>query len=154
MKLKLFLISCLWLLSAHVVANTVFKATSDLPVAQVYKQLYTALEEQKLWVVFEANVGKSIAGQKARMGDSYNTNKLDTIQVMVVCNAWFANEVSNLDPDMLALCPLRVTVISRAEQTTVLFARPTVMAKNSPAFQYIQTLEDKVISAINKVVGQ
>jgi len=58
----------------------------------------------------------------------------------------YANQVSNLDPTMLALCPLHLTIIEQAGTTTVLFNRPSVAATGSAA------LEDKVITAIKRAL--
>ena len=150
---KLFFITLLLTCSQLFASDAIYKASTEQAAQQVYKKVYEALEAEKFWVVFEADIGSNIARMKDRMGDAYNQNQLDSIQTMVVCNAWFANQVSNLDPDMLALCPLRLTITSKAGKTTVVFVRPTIAAQNSPALSYIQTLEDKIISAINKGVS-
>jgi uncharacterized protein (DUF302 family) len=69
---------------------------------------------------------------------------------MVFCNGWYANQVSNKDPSMLALCPLHMTLIEKDGSTTALFARPTVIAADSPASGILQELESEVITAIKK----
>ncbi len=43
----------------------------------------------------------------------YNRSKLSAIRSMVFCNGWYANQVSNKDPHMLALCPLHMTLIEK-----------------------------------------
>ena len=69
---------------------------------------------------------------------------------MVFCNVWYANQVSNKDPSMLALCPLHMTLIEKDGSTTALFARPTVIAADSPARGILADLESEVITAIKK----
>ncbi len=69
---------------------------------------------------------------------------------MVFCNAWYANKVSNLDPDMLGFCPLHLTFIESDGKTIVLFNRPGLMAQNSPAKELLVKIESEVIEAIQK----
>ena len=69
---------------------------------------------------------------------------------MVFCNGWYANKVSNLDPDMLGFCPLHLSLIERDGETTVLFNRPSVIAKDSPAKDVFIEIESEVIEAIDK----
>jgi len=69
---------------------------------------------------------------------------------MVFCNGGYANAVSNADPSMLALCPLRLTLIERNGSTTALFARPTVIAADSPARKVLEKVEKDVITVIKQ----
>ncbi len=70
--------------------------------------------------------------------------------VWFFCNGWYANKVSNLDPDMLGFCPLHLTLIEREGKTTVLFNRPSAIAQNSPAKDLLIKIESEVIGAIQK----
>ncbi len=122
----------------------------DKPVSAGYDALYKSLEDARFYVVFEPNIGKNLANFSDSWGDDYNRNKLSEIRSMVFCNGWYANKVSNLDPDMLGFCPLHLTLIERDGKTTVLFNRPAVMAKNSPAKALFEEIEGKVITAIKQ----
>jgi len=73
---------------------------------------------------------------------------------MVFCNGWYANQISNQDPTMLALCPLHITLIQERGSTRVLFARPTVMARDSKALSLIKELENDVSQAIEAAVDE
>lgn len=130
----------------------VFEMSVQKPVAGVYSTLYKALEDDGFFVVFEANIGKNLARFEEKWGENYNRNKLDAMRSMVFCNGWYANAVSNADPSMLALCPLRVSLIEKAGKTSVLFARPTVIAGDSPAKAVLQRIEDDVIAVIRKAM--
>jgi len=132
-------------------APSVYRQDVQAPMPEVYQQLYQALESKKMWVVFEPDMGSSIAGLSGRLGENYNRNGLQGIRSLVTCNAWYANEVSNLDPAMLALCPLRVTVIHKDGTTSMLFARPSVHAQGSAALPLLQEIEGIVIEAIQSV---
>lgn len=122
----------------------------DKPVSAVYDKLYKSLEDANFYVVFEPNIGKNLANFAENWGDDYNRNKLTEIRSMVFCNGWYANKVSNLDPDMLGFCPLHLTLIERDGKATVLFNRPGVMAQNSPAKALLGTIEKEVIEAIRQ----
>ena len=137
-------------LQAAAKASNVFEYTIEQPMGQVYDRLYKGLEKERYWVVFEANIGKNIARFEQKWGEDYNQNKLDGIRSMVFCNPWYANAVSNADPKMLALCPLRLSLIEKNARTTVLFARPTVIAAGSPARNLLQQIEDEIIAIIRQ----
>jgi len=133
---------------------SIFKAEVKAPMQITYKLLYEALEKERLWVVFEADIGQNLSAMADRLGEDYNRNKLESLRTMVVCNAFLANRVSNLDPDMLALCPLRVAVTHKAGTTQVLFAKPTIHAQGSAALPVVLEIENSVIDAIKTAMGQ
>ena len=110
----------------------VFRADAKVPMSRAYPAVLKALEDANFWAVFEANIGNSLAGFADKWGADYNRNGLDGIRAIVVCNGWYANAVSNADPDLLALCPLRVNLVENDGSTRVLFARPSVIAAGSP----------------------
>lgn len=113
-----------------------------------YKSIYNSLEENNLFVVFEPNIGENLAAFSARWGENYNRNQLQGIRSMVFCNAWYANAVSNAEPELLALCPLHITLYRQAEVTHVVFTRPTHVGKGSAATEVLAELEAKVRAAV------
>lgn len=128
----------------------VYRQQVNKPVVKVYDQLYKSLEDARFFVVFEPNIGSNLARFSEKWGDDYNRNNITEIRSMIFCNAWYANKVSNLDPDMLGFCPLHLTLIEREGKTTVLFTRPGVIAKNSPAQEVLLKIESEVIEAIQQ----
>jgi len=124
----------------------------DKPVSAVYDALYKSLEDAHFYVVFEPDIGKNLARFSEKWGDDYNQNKLSEIRSMVFCNGWYANKVSNLDPDMLGFCPLHLTLTEHDGKTTVLFNRPGVMAQNSPAKELFEQIEGEVIAVIRQAL--
>jgi len=128
----------------------VYRQQVNKPVVEVYDQLYKSLEDARFFVVFEPNIGNNLARFSEKWGDDYNRNNITEIRSMVFCNAWYANKVSNLDPDMLGFCPLHLTLIERDGKTTVLFNRPGAIAKNSPAQQVLLQIESEVIEAVQQ----
>lgn len=113
-----------------------------------YKQVFNALENNGYYVVFEPNIGKNLAHFKKRWGKEYNKNKLEAIRSMVFCNGWYANQVSNADPQMLALCPLHISLVHKDGVTLILFIRPSLVATGSPAEKIALEMEQDVIRTI------
>ncbi|MDH5572167.1 MAG: hypothetical protein OEY89_10400, partial [Gammaproteobacteria bacterium] len=58
----------------------------------------------------------------------------------------------NADPDMLALCPLRMSLVEKAGKTSALFARPSVIASGSAAKPLLEKIESEVIAAIKQAM--
>jgi len=130
--------------------QTVYMQQVDKPLSSVYDKLYKSLEDARFFVVFEPNIGKNLARFSDKWGDDYNRNNISAIQSMVFCNGWYANKVSNLDPDMLGFCPLHLTLYERDGKTTVLFNRPGTMVQNTPAKDLLIKIENEVIEAIQQ----
>jgi len=151
-RFVLAMLALLWL--SHAAAGNgnvrVWEIDRDLETA--YPVIYQTLEEHRFFVVFEPNIQKNLSGFAERWGENYNRNQLQGIRAMVFCNGWYANEVSNADPDMMALCPLHITLVQQAGKTRVLFVRPTVVAKGSKAEPVASELEQGVVKALDAAV--
>lgn len=130
---------------------TVFERRIKGDAGQVYKQLFTALENNGYFVVFETNIGKNLSRFAQRWGDDYNKNKLESIRSMIFCNGWYANQVSNHDPKMLALCPMHITVTHKKGITSILYVRPSQVAADSPAKKVAEELELDVVRIIKQI---
>lgn len=146
-------LTLLLLTTAVRAAEPVYEASAAMAMDSAYPAVREALEERRFFVVFEANMGDTLARFAERWGEDYNRNALDGIRSMVVCNAWYTNQVSNLDPRMLALCPLRVVLVSKEGTTRALFARPTAVAGDSPAARVLKEAEETIIEAIREGLG-
>ena len=123
----------------------------DLETA--YEAIHKSLEENKLFVVFEPNIGKNLAAFAERWGEDYNRNNLQGIRSMVFCSGWYANQVSNADPQLLALCPSHITLYRHNDMTHVVFVSPTHVGKGSDATVLLQQLEDRVSAAVESGIA-
>jgi len=132
--------------------DTVFSIATGAPLQETYDKVYRELESNRFFVVFEANIGVNISRFADKWGEDYNRSGLDGIRAMVVCNAWYTNQVANKDPEMLALCPLSVTLIHKDGITTALFARPTVPAAGSMAEPVLREVETEIIRALEQAM--
>jgi uncharacterized protein (DUF302 family) len=146
--LLVFSLLCTMQVSADNANVLAWELGTDLETS--YKTVYKALEDNRFFVVFEPNIQRNLSAFAKRWGDDYNRNKLEGIRAMVFCNAWYANQVSNADPDMLALCPLHITLVQKQGKTRVLFVRPSVVAKDSQAAAIASELEQDVTKAIEQ----
>jgi len=143
---------CLVSLNSQAENSSIYKQTVNLPIDKVYPAVYEALEDARFYVVFEPYISKSISRFADKWGDDYNQSGLTSIRSMVFCNGWYANKVSNIDPDMLALCPLHLSLYEKSEKTTIVFARPSVIAEQSKAKELMLKIENEVVSAIQSGV--
>ena len=128
--------------------------TTGKTLEKSYEVVYNSLENNKFFVVFEPDIQGNISRFAERWGEDYNRNKLEGIRAMVFCNGWYANAVSNADPDMMALCPLHITLIQKDGNTRILFVRPTAVATGSKAMSVARDIEQDVVKAIDEAVKE
>ncbi|MEN8206525.1 MAG: DUF302 domain-containing protein [Pseudomonadota bacterium] len=114
----------------------------------VYSHIYRSLEENKFFVIFEPNIGRNLAGFSERWGEDYNRSKLTGIRSMVFCNPWYVNQVSNLDPRMLALCPFHLSLYEKDNRTHIVFVRPGYAGEGSAAKPVLAEVEQAVSAAV------
>lgn len=146
--MRIFLLAFIFLSVTAAASDAVWVHKVDKPVESIYKSIYSALEEARFYVVFEPNIGKNISQFRERWGDDFNRNDLTEIRSMVFCNGWYANQVSNADTEMLALCPLHITLTEKEGRSSILFVRPSFVAKGTGAEAIAIEIENKVIKAI------
>lgn len=130
--------------------QTVYRKDVESNLETTYKTLYKAMEDNRFYVLFEARISDQMARFATRWGEDYNRQQLTGIRNMLVCNIWYTNQVANADPDMLALCPLRLAVVEKDGKSRILFARPSVMATGSAAEPVIREVEKEIIGIIEK----
>jgi len=118
----------------------------------VYKRVFNSLENNGFFVLFEPNVGRNLKLFASRWGKDYNRNHLDEIRSIVFSNGAYANRVGNADPQMLALCPLHITLIHKGGVTSILFVRPSRVAAGTPAERVALDMEQDVIRAVESGV--
>ena len=140
----------LFMVSVAAVAETpsVFKKSVALDMDSTYAKVHRALEDQRFWVVFEADMGARMARFAERWGEDYNRSNLSGVKSMVFCHIWWTNRIANADPDMLAMCPLHLSLYERDGKTTVVMLRPSVLAKGSGAEAEAAELEAELVGII------
>lgn len=151
--LVVLVLSWCWAPLVYADEPRVYVAEAKAVLETTYQAVHEALEEARFWVVFEADMGAQLARFAEKWGEDYNRSALDGIRTMVICNAWWANRVANADPEMLAFCPLRIALTRKAGVTRVMFARPTLMAAQSPALPVMQEIENELRAAVDAGVA-
>jgi len=147
-------LAALLLVSSAAMADPtgVLKMTSERAVEDLYGSLYQALEEEKFWVVFEADMGKRMAKFADQWGEDYNRNGLDSVRSMVFCNISWTNRIANADPDLLGICPLHLSLYSKDGKTVVLLPRLDLMAEGSPGKEAASELEAELRTIVESVL--
>jgi uncharacterized protein (DUF302 family) len=143
----------LLLLTATLFAENVYSLTLNEKTDSVYPKLMASLAKNHLMVVSEINILEKFkkAGLPAKFGKEFNTNNLTAIRAIIACNGYFGNYIANSDPKMMALCPVRLTVLENNGKTMIVFVKPTTVSADSKAANMVAKLEAKVISAIEAI---
>jgi len=126
----------------------VYVKGTDLPMDAAYSRIYKALEANKFWVVFEADLASRMARFADKWGDDYNRQDLSAAKSMVFCNIWWTNRIAGADPNMLSLCPLHLSLYEKDGKTSVTMLRPSVAAQGSDALKEAAELEKELIGVI------
>lgn len=147
-KLILLIVLSIFYLSANAANPAVFQATAHLPLDQAVKAVSQKLDDAGYAVIDELPISENLKGMAKKWGEDYNRNRLEGITALVFCNGWYVNQVSNLDPALLGLCPLHLTLTHKSGVTTVLFNRPTAIARGSRAEKVLKEVEDEVIRSV------
>lgn len=131
-------------------ASPVLKLTYKGDFDSNYEKVSQALEDNRFYVIFEPNIGRSISNFKERWGEDYNKNGFEAVRSIVFCNPWYVNQVLNKDPEMAALCPLSVTLLHKNNQTELMFLRPGQLKPESPAQDTLLELEHDIVKALKQ----
>jgi uncharacterized protein (DUF302 family) len=152
---KSLLVLFLALLSCGALAANpaVFEKSAKMPLARATKQVTQKLDAAGYAVVDELRISENLKSMAKTWGADYNRNKLEGITALVFCNGGYVNQVSNLDPTLLGLCPLHLTLTHKAGITTVLFNRPSAIAVGSPAEKLLHDVEGEVTQAIEAALN-
>lgn len=148
--ITLTLLSFCFHANANASETGVYKKTFNSTVDTLYPKLYKALEANRLFVIFEPKISNNLSRFKNKWGKNYNRNQLSSIRSIVFCNPWYANEISNLDPDMLSVCPMHISLYEKDKHTTAVFIRPSLINQNSPALDTLKELEQLIIKAVSE----
>jgi uncharacterized protein (DUF302 family) len=146
--MKKILLMCV--LSLSLWANSVYTVTYDEDIAEVEASILESFKDVGLVVVWKLDILEEFKkkGLDKKFGEKFNTAGLTGVRTIVACNGKFGNDIINADSDMMAFCPIRVTMTEKDGKTTVLYVRPSVGPKESKAHPILVKLEKKVINAI------
>jgi uncharacterized protein (DUF302 family) len=148
--MKKILIMCLLSLSLWAAETNVYKVVYNSPVDKVLANILAKFATEQLVVVWQLDILEEFKakGLDKKFGADFNTAGLTAVKTLVACNGMLGNGIINSDSDMMAFCPIRITLTEKDGKTSVLYARPTSAPKDSKAYPMLVKLEKKVISAI------
>jgi hypothetical protein len=153
MKALFALFLALLSISALAANPAVYEKSAKIPLARATKLVSQKLDAAGYAVVDTLPISDNLKHMAKTWGADYNRNKLEGITALVFCNGGYVNQVSNLDPTLLGLCPLHLTLTHKAGITTVLFNRPSAIAVGSPAEKLLHDVEGEVTQAIEAALN-
>ncbi len=130
--------------------HAIYKVSINEDFPTALHTLKKTLEQQNLYIISKADISGTLKRMKNKLGTEYNKRNYSKVQSIIFCNPFYANEVLNLDPDMMALCPLKIMLMEKNDRTTAPFVLPTALAKRSKARKVLAEVEKKVKKALKK----
>jgi len=147
LKKTLVLLALLFTTSLYS-ANAIYKVQANANYDKSATKLTQTLEDQNLYIISKAHISSTLKRMQGKLGKEYNKRKYDTVTSLIFCNPFYANDVLNLDPNMMALCPLKIMLMEKDGKTTALFVLPSALSKGSPAHKVLKEIEAKVKKAL------
>ncbi len=150
--MRKILLACLLTLSVWAAESNVYKVSYNAPVDKVLENILAKFKQEMLVVVWQLDILEEFKkkGLDKKFGENFNTAGLSEVRTLVACNGKFGNDIINQDSDMMAYCPIRITLTEKDGVTTVLYVRPSSAPRDSKAYNTLVKLEKKVTKAIEE----
>ena len=138
-------------LSANLFAGDFYKKVIHEPMETYYPKLQEAIKKNHMNIVYELDLIKQFKekGYAKKFGKEFNKNKLDGVKTVLICNSYVGNQVSNIDPTMMALCPIRLTLIKEGSTTTIVFLKHSSVSAPKEIKDLLVTLDTILIHTID-----
>jgi len=130
--------------------SAIYKVSIKEDFRSALHSIKKTLEDQNLYIISKADISGTLERMKGKLGKDYNKRGYEKAQSIIFCNPFYANDVMNADPDMMALCPLKIMLMTKHGKTTALFVLPSKLAGKSPAKKILIEVENKVKKALKK----
>ncbi|WP_170175835.1 DUF302 domain-containing protein [Sulfurimonas crateris] len=150
--MRKILLACLLTVSVWAAESNVYKVSYNAPVDKVLDNMLAKFKQEMLVVVWQLDILEEFKhkGLDKKFGENFNKAGLTAVRTLVACNGKFGNDIINQDSDMMAYCPIRITLTEKDGVTTVLYVRPSSAPRDSKAYQSLVKLEKKVTKAIEE----
>lgn len=150
--MRKILLACLLTVSVWAAESNVYKVSYNAPVDKVLENMLAKFKQEMLIVVWQLDILEEFKhkGLDKKFGENFNKAGLTAVRTLVACNGKFGNDIINQDSDMMAYCPIRITLTEKDGVTTVLYVRPSSAPRDSKAYQSLVKLEKKVTKAIEE----
>ncbi|MDM8545017.1 hypothetical protein [Candidatus Venteria ishoeyi] len=148
-----FCCSCLLLasfsvLSAKTDEASIYQYAVQADFAATYKTLHSGLQAEG----FRLNALPDFTAYS--VSDKQYQYSVKKINRLTIYQSQETMEISQLEPALLALFPLRLTLIKQADMSIILFLRPSHLAQaDSPALPLLRTIEQKIIQRIEQTLS-
>jgi hypothetical protein len=96
-------------------------------------------------------VGENLKRYGKKWG-GLNKYEITGVRSLIVCNLKFSYELRNVDPKMLGLCPMHLTLYESQDKTHIILLLPSFMAQNSPVKDLALKVEKELINIIQTEV--
>lgn len=148
--MKKILLALLLLLSTQAFATAIHETQINKPIDVYYPLLKKAIEDNKMHVLYEMDLLKKFedSGYAKKFGTDFNKNNIQAIKTILICNGYVGNQVSNLDPKMMVLCPIKITLIQQGDKTLVSFVKNSDISKNDKINELLMQLDTVIINTI------
>ncbi len=147
---KILLIFVILFSSTLFASSSIYKVSLNEDFRSSLHTLKKTLEAQDLFIITKADISGTLARMKGKIGKDYNKRGYEVAKSIIFCNPFYANDVMNADPDMMALCPLKIMLLTKNGKTTALFVLPSKLAGSSPAKSILVKVENRVKKALKK----
>lgn len=148
--MRKILLACLLTVSVWAAESNVYKVSYNASIDKVMQNIRDTFKAEKLIIVWELDILEEFKhrGLVQKLGAEYNKAGLTSVKTFVACNGMIGNSIINADADMMAYCPIRVTLTEKDGVTTILYVRPSSAPRDSKAYPALLKLENKVTKAI------
>ena len=126
----------------------IYKVSVKKDFSSTLEMLTKTLDDERLYIISKADISATLKRMKGKLGKEYNKRGYTKVQSIIFCNPFYANDILNLDPDMMALRPLKIMLLEKNGKTTALFVPPSIFTQKSPAKKVLKEVEDKVKKAL------
>ena len=147
---RLILTLCVLFSTSLYASSIIYKVSIKKDFSSALQHITKTLEDQNLYIISKADISGTLARMKAKLGKDQNQRNYEKVQSIIFCNPFYANDVLNADPDMMALCPLKIMLMTKQGKTTALFVLPSKLAGKSSAKKILIEIENKVKKALKK----
>ena len=147
---KILLTFALFFSSTLFASSSIYKVSVNEDFRSALHNIKKTLEDQNLYIISKADISGTLASMKGKLGKDYNKRGYEVAKSIIFCNPFYANDVMNADPDMMALCPLKIMLMTKNGKTTALFVLPSKLSGKSPAKKILIEVENRVKKALKK----
>jgi hypothetical protein len=127
--------------------TAVYESIVDEPIEALYPLIVNTLNGSEYVIAHSINVSENYKRYENKWRGS-NKFKITEVRSLIICNLKFSYAIRDMDPRMLGLCPMHLTLYESKGKTHILLNLPSYLAANSPAYELAAKEEKKLIKII------